>query len=359
MVDLTNEETRAISIVQIINFLPPMRGFTLYSKWLMEAPGKLSKAVTGVLNPTAWIMSQEELTMFVHNYGREFYRQAYLTDQLDDITYLTRTVTKILTGWLPLRIENGDRSRVKLADLMFTGGQHYPGGLTQLLADLTPQPREFDGGVAVIPSAVPAMRKPNRSNVESWNNQLNAKISKAFHNPGTVLNNMWMGFSQGRFFNVDGTPFTEDKPDIEVITEGGYYDAITQLKDLYGENWEPGLMKHIGSRPPIPSTYVDLKRNSNRIYETIWKGTSYQIMEWDEASRICDLDCYSECRLQPRVLCMLPDHLRIRQLSDLRINFHGNFKISIRKEVSWPGWKNDTRRRGTFVRTSGFKPTTK
>ena len=360
LVDLTNPETRAISIVQIINFLPPMIGLTIYGPWLLDAPNKINRAITGVINPTAMMMTNDELTRFVNYYGKELYREAEKSGQLENISYLTNTVKKLLTGWIPLRLDkNGDKSKVRLRDLMFVGGKHHPGGLSQLLHDLTPAPKEFHGDTEVKPVAVPAMTKINRSNINNWKYQIDTRVVQAFSTPGTVLNNMNIGFLAAFFYNLDGTPETGEKPDIEVIPVGGYYDAIAELKQVYGENWEAGIRRHIGKPPPIPANRIDLKRNSTRVYPTTWKNTSYLIMEWDEASRICDMDVTSECRITARTLCMLPDHLRIRQLHDLRINFNGNFTISKRTEIPWPGWDNETRRRGLFLRTSGFKPGTR
>lgn len=359
-VDLSTEETRAVSIVDLLAFLPPADAHQSYKEWLGNIHHNLARTSTGSANTTPLVLNNRELQGFVADYCRDIQAAAEVTGNTRNLDYLVTTVTEILSKWTPLNLpDDGDNTRVKLMDLIYVGADHYEGGLAGYLQTLQTRQTENWGGVAADCRGVGGNNVHNPYNVDRLFYAIKISLAQKFYSEGTILNGMYFGFPRGDYYDAEGLPSTiiiDEVDAVEAVVQEGGNRVLNLLRQYYGEDWEVTANRWAGHPTPVPAVLEDLWLDSTDIYGTTYKGANYHIRKWDPASRICDQAVTSTGRLRHRVLCLLPDHLRLPQMHRIAINFLGEVKVSDVKEIPWPGWPSRVRRTGYFLQTQSVKP---
>ena len=358
-VDLTSIETRAYSIAELFAYMAPMAAYRYYKDRIMGFAEHLNRTSTCLSNTTALVMTDDEIKRFLANYGREIRNLAKQLDRERDQLYLLQTVMDLLTKWPTLRLdEEGNKANVPLSDLIYIGGEANPEGLGPYLTGLKDIPTVFHGDQEVVNGITSQNIRSRKVNQLTLKGDIKRRLSSLFYAENTIISRMVGHFHLDMFFRADGTPDTDD-PEVEVDdrrNKPGSYRIQEKLAAEHGDRWE-WIARGRTNNPLVPLRFEqDLYRKSTTTYVVRRGDSQYTIREFDPASLICDQARTDQGRLDPRVICMAPEHIRIRQLADIRVNFNGNYVIPNRREIPWPKWRHEHRKRGHYVRYGGIRP---
>ena len=337
--------------------MPPHKGLEKFKEWLsIRVLGpQMKKAVQGALNPTALLLTQNDVRNFAADYAPIF-REHHPNEAEMEPDQLLHDIFAHLAKWQRINVTKPeDLKTIPLHKLVYLGDQFSPEEIDpdehQLI--LTNFPEIYINGERCNTNTIVDMDAINEEACNTLREAIGNRILESgFKSWNDPLWSMKEGFMNRVFFNANGDGVDPNRlvlPDIVDEYDMMEYDPCQLLMTQFGTNWQKISTDYTGVEFPLPATKRQLNYHSKRVYITHRNGVSYKIREWDPASVINDMHKTGMGTLYPRVACLAPKDIRPQQLHGIAVNFSGPFRMQSRSEIEWPGWESEVRRHGQFI----------